>query len=132
MIKTSIFHLSLDEEKIKNAYLKVLNILLKDKELLISNLLLVKKLLDINLSKPMEQAKNEMLVVSDLCDQHIFNKEKKQMKYEAYMEEYVKLVKRFTEAQDKYNKLMAEQVDRNRQSIKLQAFINEIKATDTT
>ena len=26
---------------------------------------------------------------------------------------------------------MAEQVDRNRQSIKLQAFINEIKATDT-
>ena len=53
------------------------------------------------------------------------------MKYEAYMEEYVDLVKRFTEAQDKYNKLMAEQVDRNRQSIKLQAFINEIKATDT-
>lgn len=43
MIKTSIFHLSLDEETIKNAYLKVLNILLKDKELLISNLLLVKK-----------------------------------------------------------------------------------------
>ncbi|MDY4016351.1 MAG: hypothetical protein SOZ16_02960, partial [Bacilli bacterium] len=106
--------------------------LLKDKELLISNLLLVKeKLLDVNLSKPMEQAKNEMLVVSGLCDQHIFNKEKKQMKYEAYMEEYVDLVKRFTEAQDKYNKLMAEQVDRNRQSIKLQAFINEIKATDT-
>ncbi len=53
------------------------------------------------------------------------------MKYEAYMEEYVDLVKRFTEAQNKYNKLMAEQVDRNRQSIKLQAFINEIKATDT-
>ena len=79
----------------------------------------------------MEQAKNEMLVVSGLCDQHIFNKEKKQMKYEAYMEEYVDLVKRFTEAQDKYKKLMAEQVDRNRQSIKLQAFINEIKATDT-
>ena len=26
---------------------------------------------------------------------------------------------------------MAEQVDRNRQSIKLQAFINEIKATNT-
>lgn len=103
---------------------------LKDKELLISNLLLVKeKLLDVNLSKPMEQAKNEMLVVSGLCDQHIFNKEKKQMKYEAYMEEYVDLVKRFTEAQDKYKKLMAEQVDRNRQSIKLQAFINEIKAT---
>ncbi len=46
------------------------------------------------------------------------------------MEEYVDLVKRFTEAQDKYNKLMDEQVDRNRQSIKLQAFINEIKATD--
>ena len=41
------------------------------------------------------------------------------------------LVKRFTEAQDQYNKLMTEQVDRNRQSIKLQAFINEIKATDT-
>ena len=41
------------------------------------------------------------------------------------------LVKRFIEAQDKYNKLMTEQVDRNRQSIKLQAFINEIKATDT-
>lgn len=123
---------TLDEETIKNAYLKALNILLKDKELLISNLLLVKeKLLDVNLSKPMEQAKNEMLVVSGLCDQHIFNKEKKQMKYEAYMEEYVDLVKRFTEAQDKYNKLMAEQVDRNRQSIKLQAFINEIKATDT-
>ena len=72
-----------------------------------------------------------ILVVSGLCDQHIFNKEKKQMKYEAYMEEYVDLVKRFTEAQDKYNKLMDEQVDRNRQSIKLQAFINEIKATDT-
>lgn len=123
---------TLDEETIKNAYLKALNILLKDKDLLISNLLLVKeKLLDVNLSKPMEQAKNEMLVVSGLCDQHIFNKEKKQMKYEAYMEEYVDLVKRFTEAQDKYNKLMAEQVDRNRQSIKLQAFINEIKATDT-
>ncbi|MBP5342471.1 hypothetical protein J6Y73_00870 [bacterium] len=47
------------------------------------------------------------------------------------MEEYVDLVKRFTEAQDKYNKLMAEQIDRNRQSIKLQAFINEIKTTDT-
>lgn len=123
---------TLDEETIKNAYLKALNIILKDKELLISNLLLVKeKILDINLSKPMEQAKNEMLVVSGLCDQHIFNKEKKQMKYEAYMEEYVDLVKRFTEAQDKYNKLMTEQVDRNRQSIKLQAFINEIKATDT-
>lgn len=105
---------------------------LKDKELLISSLLLVKeKQLDVNLSKPMEQAKNEMLVVSGLCDQHIFNKEKRQMKYEAYMEEYVDLVKRFTEAQDKYKKLMAEQVDRNRQSIKLQAFINEIKATDT-
>ena len=41
------------------------------------------------------------------------------------------MVKRFTEAQDKYNKLMAEQVDRNRQSIKLQVFINEIKATNT-
>lgn len=41
------------------------------------------------------------------------------------------LVKRFTEAQDRYNKLIAEQVDRNRQSIKLQAFINEINATDT-
>lgn len=123
---------TLDEETIKNAYLKALNILLNDKELLISNLLLVKeKLLDVNLSKPMEQAKNEMLVVSGLCEQHIFNKEKKQMKYEAYMEEYVDLVKRFTEAQDKYNKLMAEQIDRNRQSIKLQAFINEIKATDT-
>ena len=53
------------------------------------------------------------------------------MMYKAYMEEYVDLVKRFTEAQDKYNKLMAEQVDRNRQSIKLQAFINKIKATDT-
>ena len=26
---------------------------------------------------------------------------------------------------------MTEQVDRNRQSIKLQAFINEIKSTDT-
>lgn len=123
---------TLDEETIKNAYLKALNTLLKDKELLISNLLLVKeKLLDVNLSKPMEQAKNEILVVSGLFDQHIFNKEKKQIKYEAYKEEYVDLVKRFTEAQDKYNKLMAEQVDRNRQSIKLQAFINEIKATDT-
>jgi hypothetical protein len=32
----------------------------------------------------MEQAKNEMLVVSGLYDQHILNKEKKQMKYEAY------------------------------------------------
>ena len=53
------------------------------------------------------------------------------MKYEAYMKEYVDLVKRFTKAQDEYNKLMAEQVDRNRQSIKLQAFITEIKATDT-
>lgn len=105
---------------------------LKDKELLISNLLLVKeKLLDVNLSKPMEQAKNEMLVVSGLCDQHIFNKEKKQMKSEVYMEEYVDLVKRFTEAQDKYKKLMAEQVDKNRQSIKLQAFISEIKVSDT-
>lgn len=71
-----------------------------------------------------------MLVVSGLCE-HIFNKDKKQMKYEAYMEEYVDLVKRFTEAHDKYNKLMSEQVDRNRQLIKLQAFINEIKATDT-
>ncbi len=90
---------TLDEETIKNAYLKALNILLKDKELLISNLLLVKeKLLDVNLSKPMEQAKNEMLVVSGLCEQHIFNKEKKQMKFKAYMEEYVDLVKRFTEA----------------------------------
>ena len=71
-----------------------------------------------------------MLVVSVLYE-HIFNKDKKQMKYEAYMEEYVDLVKRFTEAQDKYNKLISEQVDRNRQLIKLQAFINEIKATDT-
>ena len=79
----------------------------------------------------MEQAKNEMLVVSGLCDQHIFNKEKKQMKYEAYMEEYVDLVKRFTKAQDEYNKLMAAQVDRNRQSIKLQAFIDEIKNADS-
>lgn len=123
---------TLDEETIKSAYLKALNILLKDKDLLISNLLLIKeKLLDVNLSKPMEQAKNEMLVVSGLCDQHIFNKEKKQMKYEAYMEEYIDLVKRFTKAQDEYNKLIAEQVDRNRQSIKLQAFINEIKATNT-
>ena len=34
---------------------------------------------------------------------------------------------KINEAQDKYNKLMAEQVDRNRQSIKLQAFINEIE-----
>lgn len=33
---------TLDEETIKIAYLKALNILLKDKELLISNLLLVK------------------------------------------------------------------------------------------
>ena len=57
---------------------KALNILLKDKNLLISNLLLVKeKLLDINLSKSMEHAKNEMLVVSGLCDQHIFNKKRK-------------------------------------------------------
>ena len=88
-----------------NAYLKALNNLLKDKELLISNLLLVKeKLLDVNLSKPMEQAN----IVNDLCDQHIFNKEKKQMKYEAYIEEYVDLVKRLTKVQDKYNKLMAE------------------------
>ena len=79
----------------------------------------------------MEQSKNEMLVVSGLCDQHIFNKEKKLMKYEAYMEEYVYQVKRFTEAQDKYNKLMAEQVGKNRESIKLKAFIKEIKATDT-
>ena len=53
------------------------------------------------------------------------------MKYEEYIEEYVNLVKRFTSAQDEYNRLMAEQVDKNRQSIKLQAFINEIKATDT-
>ena len=53
---------TLDEETIKNAYLKALNTLLKDKDLLISNLLLVKeKLLDVNLSKSMEQAKNEML-----------------------------------------------------------------------
>ena len=79
----------------------------------------------------MKQANNEMLVVSDLCDQHIFNKEKKRIKYEAYMEEYVDLVKRFTEAQDKYNKFIFEQVDRDRQSIKLQAFINEIKSADT-
>ena len=47
------------------------------------------------------------------------------------MEEYVDLVKRFTEAQDKYNKFIFEQVDRDRQTIKLQAFINEIKSTDT-
>lgn len=47
------------------------------------------------------------------------------------MEEYVDLVKRFTEAQDKYNKFIFEQVDRDRQSIKLQAFINEIKSADT-
>ena len=31
------------------------------------------------------------------------------------MEEYVDLVKRFTEAQDKYNKFIFEQVDRDRQ-----------------
>ena len=78
----------------------------------------------------MEQVKNEMLVVSGLYDQYIFNKEKKQTKYVEYMEKYVDLVKRFIEAQDKYNKLMTEQVDRNRKSIKLQAFINEIIATD--
>ena len=72
-----------------------------------------------------------MPLVSGLCDQHIFNKEKKQTKYETYMEEYVDLVKRFTSAQDELNRLMAEQVDRNRQSIKLQAFINEIKTADT-
>lgn len=72
-----------------------------------------------------------MIVVSGFCDQHIFNKEKKQMKYEAYMEEYVDLVKKITEVQEEYNRLIAEQVNRNRQSIKLQAFINEIKATDT-
>lgn len=54
-----------------------------------------------------------MLVVSGLYE-HIFNKDKKQTKYEAHMEEYVDLIKRFTEAQDKYNKLMSEQVDRNR------------------
>jgi len=119
---------TLDEETIKNAYLKALNILLKDKDLLISNLQLVKeKLLDINLSKQIEASKNEMLIISGLCDQHIFNKEKKQMKYEDYMDEYVELVKRFTKAQDEYNKLLIEQVNRNRKSIKLQAFIDEIK-----
>lgn len=41
------------------------------------------------------------------------------------------LVKKFTKAQDEYNKLLIEQVNRNRKSIKLQVFINEIKATDT-
>lgn len=46
------------------------------------------------------------------------------------MEEYVDLVKRFTSAQHEYNKLLIEQVNRNRQSIKLQAFINEIKDRD--
>lgn len=71
-----------------------------------------------------------MLVVSGLCDQHIFNKEKKQMKYVAYMKEYVDLFKRFTAAQNEYNRLMTEQVNRNRQSIKLQTFNNEIKATN--
>ena len=116
---------TLDEETIKNAYLKALNTLLKDKELLISNLLLVKeKLLDVNLSKPMEQAKNEMLVVSGLCDQHIFNREKKLKNSQEYMDEYVDLVKRFTAAQDEYGRLIDEQVTRNRKSVKLQAFIN--------
>ncbi|MCR5461651.1 MAG: hypothetical protein K6E87_01145 [bacterium] len=52
------------------------------------------------------------------------------MKYEDYMNEYVELVKRFTKTQDEYNKLMTERVNRNWKSIKLQAFINEIKATD--
>lgn len=40
------------------------------------------------------------------------------------------LVKRFTKAQDEYNKLLIEQVNRNRKSIKLQAFIDEIKDKD--
>lgn len=47
------------------------------------------------------------------------------------MEEYVDLVKRFTEAQDKYNnKLLDEQVKRNRKSIRLQSFIDEIYIKD--
>ena len=40
------------------------------------------------------------------------------------------LVKRFTKAQDEYNKLLIEQVNRNKKSIKLQAFIDEIKDKD--
>ena len=123
---------TLDEETIKNAYLKALNILLKDRDVLISNLLLVKeKLLDVNLSKPIEQAKNEMLVVGGLCDQHIFNREKKLKNSQEYMDEYVDLVKRFTTAQDEYGRLIDEQVTRNRKSVKLQAFIDEIKNADT-
>lgn len=123
---------TLDEETIKNAYLKALNILLKDRDALISNLLLVKeKLLDVNLSKPIEQAKNEMLVVSGLCDQHIFNREKKLKNSQEYMDEYIDLVKRFTAVQDEYGRLIDEQVMRNRKSIKLQAFIDEIKNADT-
>lgn len=46
------------------------------------------------------------------------------------MEEYIDLVKRFTASQDEYSKLIAEQVNRNRKFIKLQAFINEIKDKD--
>ena len=72
-----------------------------------------------------------MLVVSGLCDQHIFNREKKLKNSQEYMDEYVDLVKRFTAAQDEYGRLIDEQVTRNRKSVKLQAFINEIKATDT-
>ena len=41
------------------------------------------------------------------------------------------LVKRFTAAQDEYTRLIDEQVTRNRKSVKLQAFIDEIKNADT-
>ena len=72
-----------------------------------------------------------MLVVSGLCDQHIFNREKKLKNSQEYMDEYVDLVKRFTAAQDEYGRLIDEQVTRNRKSVKLQAFIDEIKNADT-
>lgn len=40
------------------------------------------------------------------------------------------LGKRFTKAQDKYNTLLIERVNRNRKSIKFQVFIDEIKDKD--
>lgn len=43
------------------------------------------------------------------------------------MEEYIELVNRFNKAQDEYNVLMKESVDRHKKSLRLNAFITTIK-----
>ena len=118
----------IDETRLKEMCLEVINQVITNKKAIINDFELVKEVLfkPVDESK-LQQIEDEIRIIDELIKKHMEKATDSSVSHEAYIDEYESLVKRHNDAESRYNTLMEENEMRKTKYIAITSFIDTLK-----